>query len=103
MNPMRDLLDNMSSSLGAHALYTAGLILILFGTAGLLLRPDPNPAFLFFTAVTAVAGLVALVLGLAALVAAFGNRHDAVGRRIRRGLWWVAGSVTALVLALLLA
>jgi hypothetical protein len=102
VNPIRDLLDHMISSTGAQALFGAGFLLTLFGSAGLLLRPDPSPAFLLFAAVTAAAGAVALVLGLGAWGAALGDRHDVVRRRVRLGSWWVAGSVAALILALLL-
>lgn len=103
MNPFRDLLDHIISSSGAHVLYTAGLVLAGFGAGGLLPRPDPNPAFVIFASITTAGGLGTLVLGLAAWLAALGDRHDVVRQRVRRGSRWLVVSIVALIRAPLVA
>jgi hypothetical protein len=101
MNPLRDLFDYMAKASGAHALFTAGLLMAVFGTVALVARPDPTPVLLLLGGVMAVSGLMALGYGLGAWEAA-SDRDDSVRqRRMRLGLRWLAASAAALLLALL--
>ncbi|MBX6751678.1 MAG: hypothetical protein IRY85_18815 [Micromonosporaceae bacterium] len=47
----------MPKASGAGALFRAGLLMAGFGTVGLVARPDPSPAFLLLTGVTAATDL----------------------------------------------
>ncbi len=103
MKPVREVFEHMATSAGAQALAGGGLVLTLFGGAGMAVRTNPNTPYLLFTGLTAVTGLVALGLGLAAWASAISDQLEVSRRRVRLGVWWVLASVAALILALIAA